>query len=61
MHWKSYRTFREFEQQELYRMDPLYHEIDNILDNLFVDGLDARFEHWEPAETEDGTSLPEHG
>ena len=40
---KMYRSFREFEQQELYRMDPLYQEIDQIVDSLFLDGLDARF------------------
>ncbi len=62
MQWKSYRTFREFEQQEIYRMDPLYHEIDDIVDKLFLDGLDAKFAAWdEPASPEDWTSLPDDG
>ncbi|MCD6497597.1 MAG: hypothetical protein J7M25_04735 [Deltaproteobacteria bacterium] len=40
---KGYRTYNEFEQQELYRMDTLYAEIGDIVDNLFVEGLDARY------------------
>jgi len=40
---KEYRSYNEFEQQELYRMDTLYAEIGEIVDNLFVEGLDARY------------------
>ena len=61
MHWKSYRTFREFEQQEIYSMDPLYHEIDSILDNLFADGLETKTDLWDAKDTEDETSLPNGG
>ena len=39
---KSYRTFEEFEREELLRVDSLYSAIDDIVDELFVDGLDAR-------------------
>ncbi len=62
MQWKSYRNFREFERQEIYRMDPLYNEIDEIVDSLFLDGLDAKFASWEEAEPQDDwTSLPGDG
>jgi hypothetical protein len=39
---KSYRSFGEFERQELLRKDSLYSSIDDIVDELFLQGLDAR-------------------
>jgi hypothetical protein len=39
---KSYRTFMEFERQELMKRDTMYSAIDDIIDELFLQGLDAK-------------------
>jgi hypothetical protein len=41
VHPKSYKTFEEFEKEELLRIDTLYSAIDDIVDELFLDGVDG--------------------
>lgn len=38
---KSYRNFEEFEREELMKVDSMYSAIDDIIDELFLEGLDA--------------------
>ncbi len=39
---KAYRSFSEFEHQELLKMDSFYSSIDDIVDEIFLQGLDAK-------------------
>lgn len=39
---KAYRSFSEFEHQELLKMDTFYSSIDEIVDEVFLQGLDAK-------------------
>ena len=55
--WKSYRNYQEFEHQELLRMDGLYSEIDDIVDDLFLNGLDARHPHTAPTKLQERKEL----
>ncbi len=55
--WKSYRTYQDFEHEELLRMDGLYAEIDEIVDDLFLQGLDARHPHTDPTRLEQPEEL----
>lgn len=38
---KTYSSFEEFERSEINRIDSLYSAIDDIVDELFLEGLDA--------------------
>jgi len=37
---KTYRTFEEFEREELRRMDALGHSVDDMIDTIFAEELD---------------------
>lgn len=47
---KVYRSFEEFERDELRKLDGLHYTIDEMLDQMFADELDADAK---PARTND--------
>jgi hypothetical protein len=40
---KTYRTFEEFEREELRRMDGVGHSVDEMIDTIFNEEMDLDF------------------